>query len=196
VTFFGCLGGRSWVGVCGSRELLFDAQRGNRTWVVEGPSPELCRIVPDYRIFPLSLAFAFIKFRGRLAVCGNPKCKHYFIRPRKTQKFCERKECLMYGQQKQKREWWKEHGAEWREKRAHHQLGLSGRSSSDRKVSGTPRCHQHRHAPITRRVSSMATKQNVPQALSTETGEGYSQGSAPALHAGLVPAPPHIPACV
>lgn len=115
-------------------ELLFDVPRGNKTWVVEGSSPESCRIVPDYRIFALSLAFAFNNFRGRLGVCDNPSCKDYFIRTRKTQKFCERKDCLMYGQRKQKREWWKEHGVEWREKRAHHQQRLK-RPKSKRQIS-------------------------------------------------------------
>jgi len=100
-------------------ELLFDATRHSKTWVVEGPSPESCRIVPDYRIFALSLAFAFNKFRGQLGICENPECKDYFVRPRNTQKFCERKVCLIYGQQKQKRQWWKEHGDEWRRNRAH-----------------------------------------------------------------------------
>jgi len=100
-------------------DLVYDALREHRKpWKVESHSPGSYQIVPDYRVFALSLAFAVNRFQRRLAACENPECRDYFIKPRKTQKFCDRPNCLIYGQQKQKREWWKKHGDEWRKKRA------------------------------------------------------------------------------
>lgn len=100
-------------------ELLFDAANKNTApWLVEGPNPEACQIVPDYRIFALSLAFAVNNFRGRFGVCHNPECKDYFIRSRKTQKFCDRPNCLLYGQREYKKIWWRTEGVEWRRNRA------------------------------------------------------------------------------
>jgi hypothetical protein len=103
-------------------EFLFDAVYKNPTpWVVEGPTPQSCQIVPDYRIFALSLAFALNNFWCRLGVCDNPECKDYFVRSRKTQKFCDRPNCLLYGQRKYKREWWQKDGDQWRKNRAERQ---------------------------------------------------------------------------
>jgi hypothetical protein len=100
-------------------ELVYDAQRkDHKPLRVESQSQALYQIVPDFRIFVLSLAFAVNHFQSRLAVCENPECRDYFVKPRKTQKFCDRPNCLIYGQQKQKREWWKKHGDEWRKQRA------------------------------------------------------------------------------
>ncbi len=46
--------------------------------------------------------------RNRTAICINRKCpRPYFIRRRKTQKYCEAGPCLARAQREQKREWWK-----------------------------------------------------------------------------------------
>jgi hypothetical protein len=44
---------------------------------------------------------------GRTAVCANPKCpRPYFIRKRRTQKYCESGPCIAQAQREQKRKWW------------------------------------------------------------------------------------------
>src|ERR1700687_3352426 len=53
-----------------------------------------------------------------MAVCGNPECPSpYFLKARKTQRFCDRPACSAYGQREHKRKWWSEHGEEWKQKR-------------------------------------------------------------------------------
>jgi hypothetical protein len=100
-------------------DLVYDAHQDHRRpWLVESDSRGSYRIVPDYRVFALSLAFAVNNFQGRIATCENPECKQYFVKTRKTQKFCDRRNCLLYGQRKQKKEWWEKHGDEWRKNRA------------------------------------------------------------------------------
>jgi hypothetical protein len=48
---------------------------------------------------------------GRLAVCANPKCKSkFFVRSRKTQKFCEVPECLVVGHRTSTQNWWETKG--------------------------------------------------------------------------------------
>jgi hypothetical protein len=47
---------------------------------------------------------------GRLALCINPDCQApYFVRKRKTQKYCESGPCKEQAQREQKREWWTRH---------------------------------------------------------------------------------------
>jgi len=45
---------------------------------------------------------------GKTAICANPNCPGpYFIRNRKTQKYCEVGPCVAQAQREQKRQWWK-----------------------------------------------------------------------------------------
>jgi hypothetical protein len=47
---------------------------------------------------------------GKTAICANPGCHSpYFIKKRKTQKFCEAGPCTEQAQREQKREWWTRH---------------------------------------------------------------------------------------
>jgi hypothetical protein len=44
----------------------------------------------------------------KTAICANPSCPNpYFIRKRKTQKYCEAGPCVDQAQREQKRKWWK-----------------------------------------------------------------------------------------
>ena len=55
---------------------------------------------------------------GRTAICANPNCPNpYFIRKRKTQKYCDAGPCVEYGARLRANLWWARHGNEWREKR-------------------------------------------------------------------------------
>jgi hypothetical protein len=91
--------------------------------MVESASLGSFRVVPDYRIFAVSLTFAISSFQERMAVCGNPECEEYFFKARKTQKFCDRPNCLAYGQRTQKNRWWEKHGNEWRKKNKANRTG-------------------------------------------------------------------------
>ena len=75
-------------------------------------------ILPNYAIFPLALALGVSELQAKMAVCGNPKCPNrYFLKARKTQRFCDRPACATYGQREHKRKWWSEHGEEWKQER-------------------------------------------------------------------------------
>lgn len=52
---------------------------------------------------------------GNTVKCENPDCPaSYFVRKRRTQKFCESGPCVAYGQRLRANRWWKQHGEEWR----------------------------------------------------------------------------------
>jgi hypothetical protein len=47
---------------------------------------------------------------GKTAICANPDCHSpYFIKKRKTQKYCESGPCTEKAQRDQKRDWWTRH---------------------------------------------------------------------------------------
>jgi hypothetical protein len=76
-------------------------------------------VLPNYDIFPLALALGVSELLPKMAVCGNPECPNkYFLKARKTQRFCDRPACSAYGQREHKRKWWSEHGDEWKQSRA------------------------------------------------------------------------------
>jgi hypothetical protein len=54
---------------------------------------------------------------GNTVICeNNEDCPApYFVRKRRTQKFCESGPCVAHGQRLRSRKWWSEHGNEWRE---------------------------------------------------------------------------------
>jgi hypothetical protein len=85
-----------------------------RTWLVEAQAHSRqtwvfwsgC-VYPDYRNLPLSLAVAVSELAPQMAKCENPECPStYFLRGRKTQRFCDRPACIAYGQREHKRKWW------------------------------------------------------------------------------------------
>lgn len=54
----------------------------------------------------------------KTAVCAHPNCPApYFIKKRKTQKFCEAGPCVEYGARQRANKWWQAHGDEWRGRR-------------------------------------------------------------------------------
>jgi hypothetical protein len=54
----------------------------------------------------------------RLRMCARPGCLHlYFIAAHLKQNFCS-EPCAAWGQREWKRNWWVEHGKEWRRKRS------------------------------------------------------------------------------
>src|SRR5262249_9374572 len=51
----------------------------------------------------------------KMTKCANPDCPSpYFLRHKKTQRFCDRPACLAYGQRIHKLNWWREHGEQKR----------------------------------------------------------------------------------
>jgi len=58
------------------------------------------------------------RLRGKTAICENPECPApYFLRKRKTQKFCEAGPCKNYGARQRRKKWRDAHGNEWRSAR-------------------------------------------------------------------------------
>lgn len=73
---------------------------------------------PNYYLLPLSLAIAVSELGPQMARCPNPECPApYFLKGRKTQRYCERPACIAYGQRQHKLKWWSAHGKEWAERR-------------------------------------------------------------------------------
>jgi hypothetical protein len=55
----------------------------------------------------MDLLFLRDHLAGKTAICANKDCPNpYFIRKRKTQKYCEAGPCVAQAQKEQKREWW------------------------------------------------------------------------------------------
>jgi hypothetical protein len=68
-----------------------------------------------------AICVLFLRDRAahKTAVCENPDCPApYFIRKRKTQKFCEAGPCVDYGARLRANKWWQSHGDEWRKKKS------------------------------------------------------------------------------
>jgi hypothetical protein len=61
----------------------------------------------------LQLFFGIVENGPKLVVCGNPNCPApYFLRYKDArQQFCDREECLGYGQRQHKRIWWQKNRA-------------------------------------------------------------------------------------
>jgi hypothetical protein len=75
-------------------------------------------VLPNYAVFPLALALGVSELQPRMAICKNPGCPNkYFLKARKTQRFCDRPACSACGQREHKRKWWSEHGKEWKQSR-------------------------------------------------------------------------------
>jgi len=78
---------------------------------------ERIEIEPDHWWQTAFLLYLRDHLCGRTAFCANPDClAPYFIRKRKTQKFCE-SGCVEYGARERAKKWWQLHGAEWRSRR-------------------------------------------------------------------------------
>jgi hypothetical protein len=78
--------------------------------------PEEFRI-PPYHPFEQVLNF-LDKFGPRTRYCANPDCsERYFVADRRTGKYCS-SDCAKPAQQALKRQWWNQHGSEWRRQRA------------------------------------------------------------------------------
>jgi len=85
--------------------------------------------VPNFFTLPMALSIAIVELAPQLAVCPNPECpQRYFAKIRSTQRFCELRACVQFGQRQYKRDWWKEYGGEWRKSR--------GKKSSRSKSKG------------------------------------------------------------
>jgi hypothetical protein len=73
---------------------------------------------PNVHVFPLSLAFGATELASKMALCANPDCPaRYFLKGRKSQRFCDRPACAVYGQREHKKTWWRKHSQEWKAKR-------------------------------------------------------------------------------
>ncbi len=86
------------------------------SWVFKAGNAEL---VAEDLWSAICVLFLRDRAAGKTAVCENPDCPApYFIRKRKTQKFCEAGPCVDYGARQRAYKWWKAHGNEWRGKKS------------------------------------------------------------------------------
>src|ERR1051326_3749852 len=91
--------GIEWVqAILGSEFFTFNATKGRLSMEPKELLGTICILfLRDYSM-------------GRTALCANPDCHSpYFIKKRKTQKFCEAGPCTEQAQREQKREWWRKH---------------------------------------------------------------------------------------
>jgi hypothetical protein len=59
----------------------------------------------------LVISMAVLASLPQMTRCANPECPSpYFLRPKKTQRYCERPECIAHGQREHKLNWWRTHG--------------------------------------------------------------------------------------
>jgi hypothetical protein len=87
------------------------------SWVVGTWADGTPSVQPNYLLLPLSLAIAVSEWRSKMCVCGNPECpQKYFLKGRRTQRFCDRWSCSAYGQRQHKLRWWKAHKSEIRKR--------------------------------------------------------------------------------
>jgi hypothetical protein len=78
-----------------------------QSWVVNNWADGAHSVSPNYQLLSLSLSIAVSEWRSRMAVCENPTCpERYFLKGRKTQRFCDRRRCAAYGQRQHKLKWW------------------------------------------------------------------------------------------
>jgi hypothetical protein len=88
-----------------------DEVAGERGWVLAywGSAP---RVLPNYFLLPLALALGVVEVSARTAICANPACPApFFLRGRKTQRYCDRPACLAHGQRQHKLRWWRKQKA-------------------------------------------------------------------------------------
>lgn len=83
------------------------------SWIFQAGRAEL---VPEDLWSAICVLFLRDRAARKTAVCENPDCPApYFIRKRKTQKFCEAGPCVDYGARLRANKWWNAHGNEWRD---------------------------------------------------------------------------------
>jgi hypothetical protein len=90
---------------------VFEIRRGEHHGLnpnVQGP--------PDDTLFERAMVH-FQDIASRAKHCTNPGClSPYFIADKRSYKYCS-EECALPAQKAFKREWWAEHGADWRQRR-------------------------------------------------------------------------------
>lgn len=68
----------------------------------------------------IELLFILDAKKNKTGSCANPHCvAPYFIKKRKTQKYCEAGPCVSYAQRQAALRWWNKEGRKRREKRRH-----------------------------------------------------------------------------
>ena len=73
--------------------------------------------VPNFFNLRMALCMAIVELAPQMSICPNPDCpQRCFVKTRSTQKICDRRACIQFGQRQYKRDWWKEHGHQWRER--------------------------------------------------------------------------------
>jgi len=95
---------------------LDQARKGQQPlWTVGTWADGTHSVTPNDSILPLALALAASELTPQMGICANPECpQKYFLKGRKTQRFCDRPLCSVYGQRQHKMKWWEAHKSELR----------------------------------------------------------------------------------
>jgi hypothetical protein len=92
-------------------------QQPRRLWSIGTYADGTHSVSPDLSILPLALALAGSELSPKMGICENPRCpQKYFLKERKTQRFCDHRACSAYGQRQHKLKWWEAHKSELRPK--------------------------------------------------------------------------------
>lgn len=85
-------------------------QSSQMIWSVGTYADGTHSLEPNY--FPplLAVAKAASELSSKMGICANAECpQKYFLKGRKTQRFCDRPACAAYGQRQHKLKWWDAH---------------------------------------------------------------------------------------
>jgi hypothetical protein len=89
----------------GDEHVLASYQRSMATIIT--PTKKHIEIKTHDFLGTITLLFLRDYWAGRIGICANQKCPNpYFIRKRKTQKYCEAGPCTGEAQRQQKLNWW------------------------------------------------------------------------------------------
>jgi predicted RNA-binding Zn ribbon-like protein len=106
---------RAWRGDKDAIASLEGMTRTQFRWHFNGKHAEL---TPEDLWTAIVLLFLRDHAAGRTAICANPGCPSpYFVRKRKTQKYCQSGSCTDYGVRLSTNLWWAKHGNAWRAKK-------------------------------------------------------------------------------
>ena len=82
-------------------------ERKDKLWIVGTFRDGAFFVDFNYWVFEVALAVRSSELSSKMGICENPNCaEKYFLKRRFNQRFCERSDCVEYGQKAQKREWW------------------------------------------------------------------------------------------
>ncbi len=92
-------------------------------------------LVPDHHNLHAQLAFAALEHARRFACCKNEGCPaRFFLAKRRTQKYCERGDCLAHAQREYALKWWRKKEEQRRRQEQSHRRSKKLKAKARRKT--------------------------------------------------------------